>query len=124
MDSPSPLEYASDADADGEVDTDNSYVTPITSSPVHPEEPVIGDIIERREPAEDRLAEAGTLVPIEETEEVPDSESDEVPEENRDPLLIREQPLAYSLVRCGQRAMRGGRVAGPHKFHRLSQVQI
>jgi len=102
IDSPSPLEYASDADADGEVDTDNSYVTPIMSSPTHPEELVIGDATERREAAEDRFAEARTLVPIEETEEVPDSESDEVPEENGDPLLIREQPPAYSPVRRGQ----------------------
>jgi len=118
VDSPSPLEYASDADAEGEVDTDNSYVTLATSSPVHPEEPVVGDAVERGEPTGDRLDEVGTLVPIEEVREVPDSESDEVPEENENPLPIREQPPAYSPVRRGERAMRGGQVAGPHTFHR------
>jgi len=98
VDSPSPLEYASDADADGEIDTDGSYVTPISSSLVHPEEPVVGDAIERGEPTGDCLDEVRTLVPIEEVGEVPDSESDEVPEENENPLLIREQPPAYSPV--------------------------
>ena len=95
MDSPSPLEYASDADAGGEIDTDNSYATPATSSPVH-EEPIVADNNGPGEPAEDRLVEAGTLVPIEEIEEVPDSESEEVPEENKEPLQVRENPPAYS----------------------------
>jgi len=107
----------SDLDAEGDVATDGSYVTPISSSPVHPEEPVIGDAVERREPTGDRLDEVRTLVPIKEAEEVPDSESDEIPEENRDPLPIREQPPAYSLVRRGQRAMHSGRITGPHAFH-------
>jgi len=115
--SASPLEYTSNEDAEGDVATDGSYVTPVSSSPVCPEESVVGDAVEREEPTGERLDEVRTLVPIEETEEVPDSESDEVPEENRDPLPIREQPPAYSLVRRGQRAMHGGRVAGPHKFH-------
>ena len=118
VDSPSPLEYVSDADAEGEVDTDNSYVTPATSSPVRPEDLVVGDAVERGELTGDRLDEVKTLVPIEEVGEVPDSESDEFPEENENPLPIREQPPAYSPVRRGQRAMRGGRVAGPHTFHR------
>jgi len=118
VDSPSPLEYASDVGADGEVNTNNSYVTLATSSPMRPEEPVVGDAVERGEPTGDRLDEVRTLVPIEEVGEVPDSESDEVPEENEDPLPIREQPPAYSPVRRGQRAMRSGRVAGPHTFHR------
>jgi len=109
------LEYASDVDAEGNVVTDGSYVTPIMSSPVHPEELIVGDN-SPGEPAVEHLAEAGTLVPIEEVEEVPDSESKEVPEENEEPLPIHEQPPAYSPVR-GQRVMRGGRVKGPHNFH-------
>jgi len=85
----SPLEYASDADAEGDVDvaTDGSYATPTSSSPVRPEESIVGDNI----PAEECLAGAGNLVPIEEVEEVeevPDSESDEVPEENETPLQV------------------------------------
>ena len=104
--SASPLEYTSDNDSEGEVDTDNSYVTPATSSPVHPEGPIVGDN-SPGEPAVDCLAEAGTLVPIEEVEAVPDSESDEVPEENREPLQTHEPPPAYFPVH-GQRAMRGG----------------
>jgi len=117
VDSPSPLEYASDADADGEVDTNNSYVTPVTSSPTH-EEPIVADNNGPGESAEDRLAEAGTLVPIEETVEVLESESSEAPEENEEPLQTREPPPAYFPVRRGQRSMRGGRVAGPHAFCR------
>ena len=79
----------------------------------------MGDAGEREEPTEDRLDEVRTLIPIEEVEEVvPDSESDEVPEENKNPLPIREQPPAYSPVRRGQCAMRGGRVNGPHLFRR------
>jgi len=74
--------------------------------------------MEGEEPTGDRLDEVRTLVPIGEVDEVPDSESDEVPEENEDPLPIREQPPAYSPVRRGQRSMRGGRVPGPHVFHR------
>ena len=112
------MEYASDLDAEGDVATNGSYVTLISSSPVRPKDPIIGDAMERREPTGDRLDEVRTLIPIEEAEEVPDSESDEVPEENRDPLPIREQPPAYSPVRRGQRAMRGGRVTGPYVFHR------
>ena len=99
VNSPSPLEYASDLDAEGEVNTDNSYVTPATSSPVQPEEPIMGDATDGGEPAEDCLAKAGTLVLIEETEEVSDSESEEVPEENEEPLQVHEQPLTYSPVR-------------------------
>ena len=78
------------------------YVTPAMSSPVRAEdELIVGDAIDGPgEPAEDCLAEAGTLVPIKEIEEVPDSESDEVPEENNEPLQVREQPPAYSPV-CG-----------------------
>jgi len=117
VDSPSPLEYASDADADGEVDTDNSYVTPVTSSPVH-EEPIMADNNGPGEPAEDRFAEAGTLVPIEETVEVPDSESSEAPEENEEPLQTREPPPAYFPVCRGQRLMRSGWVPGPYVFRR------
>jgi len=117
VDSPSPLEYASDTDADGEVDTDNSYVTPITLSPVH-EEPIVADNNGPGEPAEDRLAEAGTLVPIEEAVVVQDSESSEAPEENEEPLQTHEPPPAYFPVRRGQRSMRGGRVPGPHVFRR------
>jgi len=116
--SASPLEYASDEDAEEDVATDGSYVTPITSSPVRPEGPIVGDAVEREEPTGDRLDEVRTLVPIEEVEDVPDSESDEVPEENENPLPVREQPPAYSPVRRGQRAMRGGRIAGPHVFRR------
>jgi len=117
--STSPLEYVSDEDAEGDVDvvTDGSYATPTTSSPVRPEEPIVGDN-SPKEPAVERLAGAGSLVPIEEVEEVPDSESDEVPEENKDPLQIREQPPAYSPVRRRQWAMRGGRINGPHNFRR------
>jgi len=118
VDSPSPLEYASDADADREVDTDNSYVTPATSSPVRPEEPVVADNNGPGESAEDHLAEAGTLVPIEETVEVPVSESSEAPEENEEPLQTREPPPAYFPVRQGQCLMRGGRVPGSHTFRR------
>jgi len=116
--SASPLEYVSNEDAEGDIATNGSYVTPVSLSPVCPEELVIGDAIERGEPTGDCLDEVRTLVPIEENEEVPNSESDEVPEENEDPLPLREQPPAYSLVRRGQRAMRGGQVAGPHRFHR------
>jgi len=110
----SPLEYASDADAEGDVDvaTNGSYATPTSSSPVRPEESIVGD----NSPAEEHLAGAGSLVPIEEVEEVPDSESDEVPEENETPLQIREQPPAYSPVRRGQRSMRGGRIPNPYAF--------
>ena len=109
------MEYASNLDAEGDVDvaTDGSYTTPTTSSPVRPEEPIMGD----NSPAEERLAGAGTLVPIDEVEGVPDSESDEVPEENETPLQVREQPPAYSPVRRGQRAMRGGRISPPYMFH-------
>ena len=72
--SASPLEYASDEDAEGDVATDGSYVTPITSSPVRPEVSIVGDAMEAGEPTEDRLDEVRTLVPIEEVEEVvPDS---------------------------------------------------
>ena len=112
----SPLEYASDADAEGEVDvaTDDSFATPTSLSPVHPEELIVGD----NTPAEERLAGAGSLVPIEEVEEVPDSESDEVPEENETPLQVREQPPAYSPVRRGQRSKRGGKIQNPHTFRR------
>ena len=85
-------------DAEGDVATDGSYVTPTTSSPVRPEEPIVGDN-SPGEPAVERLAEAGTLVLIEEIEEVPESESDGVPEENEEPLQVWEQPLAYSPVR-------------------------
>jgi len=112
------LEYTSDEDADGDVATDGSYVTPITSSPVRPEEPIVGDAVEREEPTGDRLDEVRTLVPIEEVEDVPDSESDEVPEENENPLPVREQPPAYSPVRCGQRARRNGRIPVPYIFRR------
>jgi len=106
----------SDLDAEGDVDvaTDGSYATPTTSNPIHPKEPIVGD----NSPAEEHLAEAGTLVPIDEVEEVPDSESDEVPEENETPLQVREQPPAYSPVHGEQRAMRGGRVPAPYVFHR------
>ena len=110
--STSPLEYASDVDAEGDVATNGSYVTLITSSPVCPEEPIVGDN-SPGEPAVECLAEAGTLVPIEEVEEVPDSESEEVPEENEEPLPIREQPPGYSPVR-GQRPMCGGQIKGPY----------
>jgi len=104
-------------DAEGDPVTDGSFATPTTSSPVCPEEPIVGDTVEREESTGDRLDEVRTLVPIEEVEEiVPDSESEEVPEENEEPILVREQPPAYSLVRRGQRAMRGGRVPGPHVF--------
>ena len=108
------MEYASDQDAEGDVDvaTNGSYATPTMSSPVRPEEPIMGD----NSPAEERLAEAGTLVPIKEVKEVPDSESDEVPEENETPLQVRESPPAYSPVRCGQRAMRGGQISNPYVF--------
>jgi len=112
--SPSPLEYASDTDAEGDLATDGSYATPTSSSPVRPEESIVGD----NNPAEERLAGAGSLVPIEEVEEVPDSESDEVPEENETPLQVREQPPAYSPVRRGQRSMRGGRIPNPYAFRR------
>ena len=112
--SPSPLEYASDVDAEGDLATDGSYATPTTSSPVCPEEAIVGD----NSPAEERLAEAGTLVPIDEVEEVPDSESDEVPEENETPLQVQEQPPAYSPVRRGQCAMRGGQIPNPYAFRR------
>ena len=106
-------------DAEEDVTTDGSYVTPTTSSPVRPEEMIVGDTADGPgEPTGDRLAEVGTLVPIEEVEETPESDSDEVPEENEDPLQIREQPPAYSLVRRGQRAMRGGRVPGSYVFRR------
>jgi len=114
---PQWLEYASDADADGEVDTDNSYLTPATSSPVRPGEPIVGDN-SPGEPAVEHLAEAGTLVPIEEVVEVPGLESSEAPEENEEPLQTREPPPAYFPVRRGQRLMRGGRVPGPHVFRR------
>jgi len=116
VDPTSPLEYASDADAEGDVDvaTDGSYTTPTSSSPVRPEDLIVGD----NNPAEERLAEAGNLVPIEEVEEVPDSESDEVPEENETPLQVREQPPAYSPVCRGQRSVRGGRIPNPHTFRR------
>ena len=103
-------------DAEGGVATDGSYTTPTMSSPVCPEESIVVDN-SPGEPAEERLAEAGTLVPIEEVEEVPDLESDEVPEENEVPLQVREQPPAYSPV-CGQRAMRGGRIPAPYIFRR------
>ena len=69
------------------------------SSPVHPEEPIVGDAINARELAEDCLDEARTLIPIEEVEDVPDLESNEVPEENEVPLQVQEQPPAYSPVR-------------------------
>jgi len=97
-----------DAKGDVDVATDGSYATPTTSSPVRPEEPIVGDAIDGGELTGDRLAEVETLVPIEETNEVPDLESKEVPEENEEPLQIQEQPPAYSLVRRGQQAMRGG----------------
>ena len=118
--SASPLEYASDLNAEGDVDvaTDGSYVTPPMLSPVRPEEPIVGDAVERVEPTGDRLGKVRALVPIEEVEDVPDSESDEVPEENENPLPIREQPPAYSPVRRGQQSMRGGRVPSPHVFRR------
>ena len=104
-------------DAEGDVATDGSYATLTTLSPVRPEELIVGDN-SLGEPAEERLVEAGTLVPIEEVEEVvPDSESDNVPEENEDPLQVREQPPAYSPVR-GQRAMCGGRVKAPYVYRR------
>jgi len=109
VNSPSLLEYDSDKDAEGEVNTDNSYVTPPTSSPVHPEVQVVETSCECGEPAEGHLDEARALVPIEEIEEVPETESDEVPEENKEPLQIHEQPLAYSPVH-GQCATHGGRI--------------
>ena len=112
------MEYASDLDAEGEPATNGSYVTPSSSSPVHPEEPIVGDTVERGEPTEERLDGVRTLIPIEEIEEVPDSELDEVPEENETPLQVREQPPAYSPVRHGQRAMRGGRIPNPYVFRR------
>jgi len=105
-------------DAEGEPATDGSYVTPSSLSPVHPEESIVGDNAERREPTGDRLDEVRTLVPIDEVEEVPDSDSDEVPEENETPLQVREQPPAYAPVRRGQRAMRGGRISNPYVFRR------
>jgi len=107
VDSPSSLEYVSNADADGEVDTDNSYMTPTTPSPVRPEELIVGDD-SPGEPAVDHLAKAGTLVPIEEVVEVLDSESSEASEENEEPLQTCEPPLAYFPVRRGQCSMRGG----------------
>jgi len=97
--SPSPLEYASNTDAEGDPATDGSYATPTSSSPVRPEDLIVGD----NSPAEECLAGAGSLVPIEEVEEVPDSESEEVPEENETPLQVREQPPAYSPVHTGGR---------------------
>ena len=103
-------------DAEGDLATNGSYVTPISLSPVRPEESIVGDN-SPGEPAVEHLAEAGTLVPIEEIEEVPDSESEEVPEENEEPLQICEQPSAYSPVRRGQRVICGGRVKGPNIFH-------
>ena len=116
--SASPLEYASDLDAEGEPATDGSYVIPSSSSPVRLEELIVGDTIKREEPTEERLDGVRTLIPIEEVEEVPDSESDEVPEENETPLQVREQPPAYSPVRRGQRSKRGGRISNPHSFRR------
>jgi len=112
------LEYASDLDAEGDVLTDGSYATPTSSSPVRPEEAIVGDSVNRGELTEGRLDEVRTLVPIEEVEEVPDSESDEVPEENETPLQVQEQPPAYSPVRRGQRAMRGGWIPNPYVFRR------
>jgi len=105
-------------DAEGDVATDGSYVTPISSSPVRSGESIVGDAVEREEPTGDRFDEVRTLVPIEEVMEVLDSESSEVPEENEEPLQTREPPPAYFPVRRGQRAMRGGQVAGPHVFRR------
>jgi len=105
-------------DAEGDLATDGSYVTPISSSPVRPEELIVGDTVERGEPTGERLDEVRTLIPIKEIDEVSDSESEEVPEENKEPLPIREQPPAYSPVHRGQRAMRGGRIPGPHVFRR------
>jgi hypothetical protein len=119
VDSPSPLEYESDRDAEGDVITDGSYATPVSSSPVRSQGEIVGDAMETEEPTEGRLAEVGTLVPIEEVEEVvPDSESEDAPQENEEPLPVPEQPPAYTPVRRGQRAMRGGRIPGPHVFRR------
>ena len=64
-------------------------------------------------PAEERVDEAGTLVPIQEVDEV--EEVSMVPEENEEPIPLREQPPAYRQVR-GQRAVRGRGQSQP--FHR------
>jgi hypothetical protein len=122
VDSPSPLEYSSDQDddAEGSIVTDGSFMTPASSSPVRPQEAIVGDAMETGESTEGRLAEVGTLVPIEEVEEVvPDSESDEAPQENEEPIPVPEQPPAYTPVR-GQRATRGGRAFGSNfRRHRF-----
>ena len=44
-------------------------------------------------PAEERVDEAGTLVPIQEVDEV--EEVSMAPEENEEPVPMREQPPAY-----------------------------
>jgi len=52
VDSPSPLEYDSDRDAEGSIATDGSYMTPTTSSPVRPQEAIVGDSMDTAEPTD------------------------------------------------------------------------
>ena len=94
---------------------DLSYVTPLMqgASPIVPDSMLL---TMEESPAEDRLDEAGTLVLIQETNEVETEEVSRVPEENEEPILMREQPPAYRQVR-GQRAVRGRGQAQPFCRH-------
>ena len=96
FESPEPLVHDSDHDAEGVTDlgTDLSYVTP----PMQGASPLVPDstlLTMEESPAEDRLDEAGTLVPIQETNEVEVEEVLMAPEENEEPIPMREQPSAY-----------------------------
>ena len=66
-------------------------------------------------PANDCLDEAGTLVLIQEVNEVEAEEVLMVPEENEGPILMREQPPSYCPVH-GQQAVCGRGQTQP--FHR------
>ena len=96
--SPEPLVHDSDRDAEGVTDLgmDLSYVTPLMqgASPLVPDSTLS---TMEESPAEERVGEAGTLVLIQEADEV--EEVLMAPAENEEPILMREQPPAYRQVR-------------------------
>ena len=117
LESPEPLVCDSDRDAEGVTDPemDLLYVTP----PMQGASPIVPDstlLTMEESPAEDHLDEAGTLVPIQEMNEVEVEEMLMAPEENEEPIPMREQPPAYRQV-CGQRAIRGWGQAQPFHCH-------
>ena len=107
--------HDSDRDTEGVTDlgTDLLYVTlPMQGvSPLVPESTLS---TMEESPAEERVDEAGTLVPIQEADEV--KEVSMAPVENEEPIPMREQPPAYRQV-CGQQAVRGRGQSQPFCRH-------